>query len=433
MTNRFLLKQFAGNAENNGVFGSFQAGEKETSVNPAVIQSKEAWSNGWDDAVSSGTCLPRLEEMQGLQYVLCKAVKELYSEGIPQWMAGETYYKYSIVSFVTGDIPVLYFNKTGCCTDTNPAADSTNWESLSGGSSFQPCQIVSGFYSSDWSPDGWHACDGTEFGRALFPDIYDNYLTSSPAKVMTCTYDEYAADITAYGQCAKFAVDTAGETFKVPTIKNRIVNDLTVPVVGNGVNPIITSKNIPYSQYPLRFSGNVTMPDLVTGWGHSGDAGAQIAFTETTGLETSPGNNSNGVEVRFFVCLANGELNQSMMDWSAWASSLAGKAGVDLGNLNAAGTTKVIQSDLIDYVSPIELPVSATNVTIPSDGWLRWFIVYTNGTPNFIISGAEVGITGSSATNNAFIGWYKVKAGETYRCGTTAAINQSIRLYGFRS
>ena len=127
MTNRFLLKQFAGGSEHNGVFGSFQSGSKELSSDPAEIQKLDAWDSGWCDAVSSGSRLPRLEEMQGLQYVLCKAVKELYSEGIPLWAAGETYYRHSIVSFVNEGVPSLYYNKTGAYTDADPASDTQNW------------------------------------------------------------------------------------------------------------------------------------------------------------------------------------------------------------------------------------------------------------------------------------------------------------------
>ena len=36
----------------------------------------------------------------------------------------------------------------------------------------------------------------------------------------TCTYSEYASDISTYGQCGKFAVDFVNNKFKVPTIKD---------------------------------------------------------------------------------------------------------------------------------------------------------------------------------------------------------------------
>lgn len=39
-------------------------------------------------------------------------------------------------------------------------------------------------------------------------------------------------------------------------------------------------------------------------------------------------------KIDYFVVVANGQTNQSMMDWSAWASSLQGKANTDLSNVD---------------------------------------------------------------------------------------------------
>ena len=128
---RFILKTFAGSATNSGVFGSFKAGTPTTTTNPTSIQSA-AWDNGWNDAVVTLGKFPKLEEMQGVQYVISKAVKELYKEGIPVWDADEDYYQYSIVSYTpTGETaPKLYYNLTGTYTSTNPADDTTNWAEL---------------------------------------------------------------------------------------------------------------------------------------------------------------------------------------------------------------------------------------------------------------------------------------------------------------
>ena len=108
---RFILKTFAGSATNSGVFGSFKAGTPTTTTNPASIQSA-AWDNGWNDAVVTLGKFPKLEEMQGVQYVISKAVKELYKEGVPVWDADEEYYQYSIVSYTpTGETaPKLYYD-----------------------------------------------------------------------------------------------------------------------------------------------------------------------------------------------------------------------------------------------------------------------------------------------------------------------------------
>lgn len=123
MSNRFQLKQFAGNATNNGQFGSYQAGTKLITNDFATIQNLTAWLNGWLDATNQATQLPKLNEMQALQYVLCGAIKELYSEGIPEWLSTETYYLNSVVRVDNK----LYINITGTYTTTSPVIDTTNW------------------------------------------------------------------------------------------------------------------------------------------------------------------------------------------------------------------------------------------------------------------------------------------------------------------
>ncbi len=126
--NRFKLKQFAGNASNNGVFGSFSAGTNETSNDPDTIQSLSAWLTGWLDATTSASILPRLEEMQGVQFVLCKSIIENYKEGVPSWLSTEEYYQYSLCTYFDATHPFnIYINKTGNYTTTNPAQDTTNW------------------------------------------------------------------------------------------------------------------------------------------------------------------------------------------------------------------------------------------------------------------------------------------------------------------
>lgn len=122
---RFVLKQFAGNATNNGAFGAAQA--TGAGVQPVSdikqVQSLNAFEQGWNAATLTADKLPALEEMQGLEALLCKSLKENYSEGIPFWIAGETYFQYSFVNY-NG---VLYYNTTGSYTNNNPATDTANW------------------------------------------------------------------------------------------------------------------------------------------------------------------------------------------------------------------------------------------------------------------------------------------------------------------
>lgn len=130
MANRFILKQFAGEATTNQTFGSYQTGTPNITNDAEQIQSLPAWAQGWLAATTNATMIPRFGEMQGLQYVLCKAIKEIYSEGVPLWDAGETYYRYSIAGYVADGVFNLYYNKTGTFSETPPDQDTANWALL---------------------------------------------------------------------------------------------------------------------------------------------------------------------------------------------------------------------------------------------------------------------------------------------------------------
>ena len=195
MTNRFLLKQFA-ELGDKGVFGSYQAGNKTVSSDPATLQSLPAWTNGWADAISDGSHLPAMEEFQAVQYLICKAVKELYSEGIPVWIAGETYYKGAICSYIDSDGNVaLYKNITGNNGVQQPALDIVNWATFSaggggasaGGQMFDVVQkdhILSFDESKGYVPLGGYAYkEGVSGSRYGYPTFYNTCVSEYQAGV----------------------------------------------------------------------------------------------------------------------------------------------------------------------------------------------------------------------------------------------------------
>lgn len=98
----------------------------------------------------------------------------------------------------------------------------------------QPGQIVRGYFSEAWNPFGWHVCDGTEFSRELFPDIYDNYLACSPPKIPVCSYAEYTAALSSVGECASFALDTENEKFRLPKVSSPSGAQKCFVVLSNG-------------------------------------------------------------------------------------------------------------------------------------------------------------------------------------------------------
>jgi len=380
---RFILKPFASSATNSGVFGSFMAGSPTTSNDPDTIQSLPAWDEGWASAVTLQGKFPKLEEMQGLQYVISKAVKELYKEGVPVWDADEDYYQYSIVSYTpTGDTaPKLYYNLTGTYSSTNPADDTTNWAELttSGGQGMPIGTIYALSCSAGYVPEGSLPLDGTQYTKAQFTQLWNNYLTGNDPLLLTCSYADYASDIATYGQCVKWAVDTVNETFKVPTIKDgsfiqqalsdselgkcykagapNITGDFTPTGAIGGIDELVgTTSGAFYKKSLLSktFQTVTTNGSYITGFDAS--------------RSSSIYGNSNTVQpeavaLRYFVVVADGSINQSMMDWAAWASSLSGKLNTDGSNLGTGTGQGTVRAIIETYVS------GSSWYRVYSDGW----------------------------------------------------------------
>lgn len=129
--NRFYLKQFAGNANNNGQFGSYQEGTKLLTSDPEKIQELNAWEYGWNSATSEATTLPRLEEMQALEYVLCKAIINIHKTGISLYNEKEEYTKGSIVSVLNelGE-PKLFCSIKNNNINHSPETEKDYWDEM---------------------------------------------------------------------------------------------------------------------------------------------------------------------------------------------------------------------------------------------------------------------------------------------------------------
>lgn len=123
------IKVFAGNATNNGVFGSLQAENPVTTTNVEQIQSLPAWSVGWNSATMTSEKLPPLEEFQGIQYVTTYQQAYLMQEGMPEWASTVTYYKGSLAKEVTSNGFRIYCSLTNDNTN-HLLSDTSNWKKV---------------------------------------------------------------------------------------------------------------------------------------------------------------------------------------------------------------------------------------------------------------------------------------------------------------
>jgi len=221
--------------------------------------------------------------------------------------------------------------------------------------------------SPSYVPEGSLPLDGTQYTKAQFTDLWTNYLTGGTPLLNTCSYADYASDISTYGQCGKFAVDTVNETFKVPTIKDgsfiqqalsdselgkcykagapNITGDFTPTGAIGGIDELVgTTSGAFYKKSLLSktFQTVTTNGSYITGFDAS--------------RSSSIYGNSNTVQpeavaLRYFVVVADGSINQSMMDWAAWASSLSGKLNTDGSNLGTGTGQGTVRAVVETYVN----------------------------------------------------------------------------------
>lgn len=285
-------------------------------------------------------------------------------------------------------------NVNNVAENINALNSINNWISTSGGVvNYYIGQVIQVLCSSNYIPFGTLPCDGTEYNKTQFPDLWNNYLIADTPLLQTCTYEEYQQDITTYGQCIKFAIDTINNKFKVPTIKDGsyITQAKSDTELGKSYNeslPNITATtgylpNINSVNHPtgsMYLSGNTG--SFNTG-GSTNVNQTNIGFNASLSSSTYKNNakvQGDNVRARFFVIVANGEINQSIMDWSAWATGLNGKANTDLNNLSAIG------KETLDYIaSPsnrilqLSLKASGTTYTATGNGWVYFFCKYQSG------------------------------------------------------
>ncbi|MFV0489641.1 MAG: hypothetical protein ACK5NL_20995, partial [Vibrio fluvialis] len=175
-------------------------------------------------------------------------------------------------------------------------------------------------------------------------EFYDSYLTGA-AKLLTCTYSAFAAQVALTGNCAKFALDADNQKFKVPLLKDgdSITQAANAAEIGKSVKaglPNITAE-WGYGRGDggttfLMGSGAVSTAISGTCWnGTATVAGGKYVLNAST-QNSIYGNSTTvtdeQVRLRHFIVVASAQNNASIFDWSAYMAGLVGKLNADLSN-----------------------------------------------------------------------------------------------------
>lgn len=308
---------------------------------------------------------------------------------------------------------------------------------IGGGSSLVIGQILEVTGTADYTPEGCLLADGAEYTKAQFPDLWADFLTGTP-KLQTCTYTEYANQIAEYGFCNKFAVDTTNETFKVPTrnkyrkLVKKIVNGTTWAnlyddgwveqggIASAGTSNVSFLIEMANTNYCLTstWRGNNTLHTISHSFSTTGCNLLEGQYATSGRTLTAPANwqvcgyastipDSTANITREFVVVANGTLNQEQMDWSAWASSLAGRAKTDMDNITSTGKETVIGWGMPDYTAGITISTAGGGTyTAPQNGFIKFTLGYSGS------NAVSINNTNSSGVGILYI-WTQNNQGST--------------------
>ena len=310
--------------------------------------------------------------------------------------------------------------KTGITTNTieltdEEKANAKDWLGISdvGGGGLPVGTIIPVTASSSHVPENTLYADGVEFSGAegqMFRNLWTDYILTG--KLDTCSYSEYETDLAIYGQCIKWAVDTANEKFRIPLIKDgSVIQQAGTNSVGKSFNaglPNITGTarttgtgNV-YKNTGI-FSGafRATYDENVSADGYT--ASTASSYYDNLAFDASESNsiygNSNTVQmnavaVRHFIVVATGSVNQNEADWSEFASSLQGKANTDLSNTNPSASFRrdSVRWGIPDYLQQIEVEVAKEKTTFiaPYDGVIFGFQTSSTAVRMLTINGIEV-------------------------------------------
>ena len=125
---RKLQKIFAGGVLPNnvlGIFGSGAEGSPAYSGDLDVLQSLDAYIEGFASAVINNSA-PAMQDMNTLHYIVTTQLSYLFQQGVPLWLATETYYVGSVAKDANG---ILYRSLTSANLN-NALTDTAHWVPL---------------------------------------------------------------------------------------------------------------------------------------------------------------------------------------------------------------------------------------------------------------------------------------------------------------
>ena len=377
---RLVLKQFAGKANNNGVFGSLKAGSPKIADDLNEIQSLPAYEQGWQEASSNGNLLPPLEELQGVEALLSAGIKQINSYGILPWDSNETYFKNAITFDPSNEDYILYRNLTGKNTAVSPSKDTENWEAIKfgGGSSVPLGSLIQNVGQIDDA--NFALLDGREISKKgmykAFCDLVQKNVEAG--KWFACTEEEYQEDIEKFGQAGRFVIKE--NAIKIPTITKFLGATITLEEIGKGFEESLPNFNghigvIGDTRINIRFLldvvGHMQIEEAGTYTGYGQGPGGGTGKLARVNLSNASKAYKDGAKVQtdhikypYYMCISNvGQVDKVVIDINQVNEDLQLKADANAKNFTQEGKNEIISFFMPDYSSGIDVSAEFTQGT----------------------------------------------------------------------
>lgn len=213
-------------------------------------------------------------------------------------------------------------------------------------------------------PNGGAWCDGTEYTKAAFPDIYQMLVNGD---LQNTDYTSYNNSVSTNGACGFFALDTTGEKFKVPTLTNVYVKaGQTASMFGAESLPNIKG-TFQYDTWAINRSGSFYVGTRgVKKRGTDIDNNSQNSETifdasrSSSVYQDGAKVNPDHIVYRAYVVLYASASEASIAQAAEFMTALGNKANVGLDNTSPAQSFKTMSVGwgMPDFTAGISVPVS---------------------------------------------------------------------------
>lgn len=164
-------------------------------------------------------------------------------------------------------------------------------------------------------PNGGVWCDGSEYTQAQFPDFYTMLVNGD---IPSTTYATYSSELSSYGVCGRFALDTANAKFRVPTLADAFFSSAQAETIGDYIQAklaassgALTSGAVKYRPYVMLFvaaveAGTAQAAEFITGLTGKADKNSALSlYQESTSFDGTVINLLPNV-VRYFGTATSG-------------------------------------------------------------------------------------------------------------------------------